>query len=165
MIDSRNAVFSPCRTYRYLLYRKLCDQTSHTVCTFCMLNPSTADETKNDPTVTRCISYAKRWGFSQLIVTNLFALRSTDPKLLYEHADPIGQENNKYILQAAQLSHVFVCAWGVHGALHYRGHNVRALLQSNDIILSCLGTTKDGHPRHPLYLPRHLEYSPWNLIA
>lgn len=143
------AVFDPTRTYRYSLYREWGDPGNKVV--FVMLNPSTADETHLDPTVTRCCGYAKRWGYGAIEVANIFAYRSTDPKGLLAVADPVGEENDQYILAAVEDAALVVAAWGVHGALQDRGRIVRELL-ADRCRLACLGLTKDGHPRHPLYL-------------
>ncbi len=145
------AVFDPTRTYRYSLYREWGDP-SHKAA-FIMLNPSTADETHLDPTVTRCCGYARRWGYGAIEVVNIFAYRSTDPKGLLAVADPVGKENDQYILAAVEDAALVVAAWGVHGALQDRGRIVQDLI-ADRCALTCLGRTKAGHPRHPLYLRR-----------
>lgn len=128
---------------------------------FVMLNPSTATHEVEDPTVRRCIGYAKAWGFGTLHVGNLFALRSTDPQALYSHgAQPVGVENDKHLWDMACLCEYVVCAWGVHGAWMNRGEHVRHLLRDFD--LRYLQLTKAGHPSHPLYLPASLEAQPWS---
>lgn len=116
-----------------------------------MLNPSTADETHLDPTVTRCCGYARRWGYGAIEVVNIFAYRSTDPKGLLAVADPVGEENDQHILAAVEDAALVVAAWGVHGALQDRGRIVQDLI-ADRCALTSLGVTKDGHPRHPLYL-------------
>lgn len=143
------AVFDPTRTYRYSLYREWGDPGNKVV--FVMLNPSTADEVRLDPTVTRCCGYARRWGYGAIEVVNIFAYRSTDPKGLLAVADPVGEENDQYILAAVEDAALVVAAWGVHGALQDRGRIVQELL-ADRCALTSLGVTKDGHPRHPLYL-------------
>lgn len=130
------------------------------VVAFIGLNPSTADEVKNDPTVTRCINYARRWGFQGMFMLNIFALRSTDPRALYRHPDPIGPETNRYLMELVQRREVslVVAAWGNHGALLSRGWNVINLVRNSGVNLYRLGElTKQGQPRHPLYLRRDLE--------
>ncbi len=143
-----SAVFSDCRAYRYTLARKLSENAG--VCVFCMLNPSTADAMKNDPTVRRCVGYAQQWGFGTLAVVNIFALRSTDPKALYDHADPVGPDNDWYLSRAAEAADLFVCAWGTHG--RERGKFVIDMLRDKARLM-CLTRNKDGSPGHPLYLP------------
>jgi hypothetical protein len=122
-------------------------------CVFTMLNPSTATALVLDPTVTRCYRFASSWGFGALEVVNLFAYRSTDPKVLYTSADPIGPRNDDAILAAGEAADLVVAAWGVHAALGGRGASVRAMLAAADLPLHYLKLTKDGHPGHPLYLP------------
>jgi len=118
-----------------------------------MLNPSTADARRDDPTIRRCVGFARRWGFAQLRVVNLFALRATDPRTLRTVRDPrsiIGPRNDAVLRREARSADVIVAAWGAHGALHDRATDVLALLP--DVAWQCLGTTKAGLPRHPLML-------------
>ncbi len=115
-----------------------------------MLNPSTADASQDDPTIRRCIGFAKAWGFGGLIVGNLFALRSTDPKALYSHPEPIGPENDHHLRRIANEAAPVVCAWGTHGALHDRGREVAEMLDDRN--LAALKVTADGSPGHPLYI-------------
>lgn len=146
------AVFSPCRTYRYVLRRPV--GLGGGTCLFVMLNPSTADETVNDPTIRRCMGFARDWGYGLLLVANLFALRSTDPRALYAAEDPVGPENDRHILAAASEAGVVVCAWGNHGAHLDRGRAVASLLKGEGVEARCLGVTGTGQPRHPLYIPK-----------
>lgn len=134
--------------YRYRLNR-IWDKTRLKIL-FLMLNPSTADELKNDPTVARCIAYARAWGYGGLEVANIFALRSTDPELLYTHADPIGIENDQYIKQALIECDKVVAAWGTHGSFKNRGNDVLKMLKARGKVY-CLKKNKDGYPVHPLY--------------
>lgn len=157
---SVGATFSPCRTYRYKLWRIWDRDTPSAV--FIMLNPSTADEMKNDPTVTRCETYARSWKCGGLMVGNIFALRSTDPRALRGHPDPIGPENNQALLDMCAAGGKRVCAWGNHGS--YRGRSGHVLLILGKYKLHCLRVTKMGEPAHPLYLPRDLmptDYTFW----
>jgi hypothetical protein len=147
------AVFSEDRKYRYTLVRKFASGTG--VVNFILLNPSTADETKNDPTVRRCMGYAASWGFETLIVTNIFALRSTDPNALYLEADPVGPDNDRWIMTCAKAAILVVAGWGAHGILNHRSFDLRHSLRSFKV--RCLGKTKDGEPRHPLYLPANAQ--------
>jgi len=157
----RGATFSPCRRYRYRLWRKWNYGRN---CLFIMLNPSTADETANDPTVERCQRRAASMGFSSLTVTNLFALRSTDPKALYEEykrgGNPIGPDNDRTILKAADDADLIICAWGTHGHISGRGTDVLIMLRANGFRPYALKLTSDGTPAHPLYLPYSLQPEP-----
>jgi hypothetical protein len=141
------AIFSPDGVYRYALHRHIgAGRGSFVVIG---LNPSTADETKDDPTIRRCMSFAKREGKSRLVMLNLFAFRATDPGYMKLSLDPIGPENDAVIAHYATLPDVIiVAAWGVHGHFRNRATEVGRELP----VLVCFGQTKDGHPRHPLYL-------------
>jgi hypothetical protein len=119
-----------------------------------MLNPSTATESVLDPTVRRCMGFSRQWGCGGLRVVNLFALRATDPKQLKEAQDPVGPENDKCIKAAVASAELVVCAWGTHGKLLGRGAAVQKLLAYRH--LHHLGLTKEGHPKHPLYLKKDL---------
>ena len=154
----RWAEFSDDMVYRYrliidwaeLLFRQPDAERSRIL--FLMCNPSTADEMKNDPTVERCERRARNGMFSSVEVCNLFALRSTNPKALYSHADPEGPENLKCIRQAVKEAQMVVCAWGVHGALGDAEKRMLQMLGEMGVKAFTLGLTKDGHPRHPLYV-------------
>ena len=149
-----DAQFSPCRTWRYTLTRQWAD--GGTVC-FVGLNPSTADEATLDPTCRRCVGFAKAWGFGTYVMTNIFAYRSTDLKALLAADDPVGPENDVAIRRVAFDAGLVVAAWGVHGALNERGAQVTKMLQEIGVAVFCLGTTKAGHPKHPLYLPKSVK--------
>jgi hypothetical protein len=142
-----NAYLSPCRTWRYSLTRDVAPLTGDGTCTFIGLNPSTADETKNDPTIRRCIDFARRWGFARLKMLNLYAYRATDPRELRDVWDPVGPYNDHTIALVVGGSDLIVCAWGVHAAPE-RAAAVLGLIAAPH----CLGVTKDGAPRHPLYV-------------
>ena len=148
------AVFSQCRTYRYLLWRVWDMSTYPTV--FIMLNPSTATEQKLDPTVRRCVYFAKKWGCGGLIVANAFALRATDPKVLRLMHEPVGPHNDQYLTMLAENFPIIVAAWGVHCRIRGRAQVVRDLVSAHTK-LHCLGLTKDGDPCHPLYLRNDLK--------
>lgn len=120
---------------------------------FLMLNPSTATEMQNDPTVGRCEQRARRLGFGSFEVTNIFAWRATDPRNMRAADDPVGTQNDAAILQGAARSARIIAAWGVHGAHQGRGVAVAALLRAQNHALFHLGLSKAGHPKHPLYLP------------
>ena len=152
------AIFSPCDEYRYSLmrsWRGLWDEEKTVL--FVMLNPSTADENLLDPTVRRCVGYADDWGYNKLFVGNLFALRSTDPKKLYDHPAPIGPFNDEWLRRMHEQSDLTICAWGVHGRHRGRADAVRELLGDVHI----LKLTKDGLPCHPLYLKKDLKPKEW----
>lgn len=121
------------------------------------LNPSTADETSDDPTVRRCIAFARAWGFDALCMTNLFAYRATDPHDMKQATEPIGEENDATLRTMARRAGVVVAAWGTHGTHLGRDRAVRAALSS----LHCLRLTKHGSPAHPLYLPASLRPQRW----
>jgi len=155
-----SAIFSPCRTWRYALTREWespLGDGEELSCLFVCLNPSTADEIDDDPTVRRCIGYAKAWGYSKLTVCNIFALRSTDPKALYTHADPVGPENLAHIAREAVRHELIVAAWGNHGELRGQGVTVRNLLEVLAESVHVLGLNLDGQPKHPLYLRADIE--------
>jgi hypothetical protein len=147
------AFLSPDGIYRYALGRDISMFGGRDV-NFIMLNPSTADAAADDPTIRRCIAFAKAWGFHRLVVTNLFAFRATDPGELLATADPIGPLTDSMIVDFAKAAELVVAAWGVHGIHRGRAAEVLALLGRAGVRLQCLGTTRDGHPRHPLYLRR-----------
>jgi hypothetical protein len=153
------ADFSPCRKFRYTLWRIWGKQPP---LMFCCLNPSTADEVNNDPTVERCERRARMWGYGGLLVTNIFALRSTDPKALYECDDPIGPENDAAIPACAKQAGMVICAWGSHGQYLGRGNQVRTMLESEGIALHYLKLSANtGMPGHPLYIGMAVEPKLW----
>jgi hypothetical protein len=141
------ALFSPCGAYRYRLSRAWADGPT---AAFVMLNPSTADATKDDPTIRRCIGFAKREGCGGLVVVNIFAFRATSPADMRAADDPIGPDNDEHIMDAlVDADGPVVAAWGSLGSYRGRDHDVRLL---TDVPLWCLGLTKAGAPRHPLYV-------------
>jgi hypothetical protein len=152
--SAAGAAFSACRRWRYLLWR--CWDASKPVANFLMLNPSTADEHKLDPSCTRARNYAERWGYGAVMITNIFAWRSTDPKGLLHAENPIGRGNDAVIVQAAKQAKLVVCSWGNHGAHVDRSESVLRLLRKNLIRLHALRVNSAGHPTHPLYLPSSL---------
>ena len=166
------AVFSDDRVYRFELRRRV-DMTSEKLVTFVMLNPSTADEFSDDPTIRRCIDFARRWGFGRLTVVNLFPFRATDPKQLRtEHCDALerasGDErwntqrrNWLHVEQAAAEADRVVLAWGAHGDLLNAGRVIRKQLNDAGHDLYVLGLTRGGQPKHPLYVAA--ETGPWVL--
>lgn len=159
LLDTTGARFSVCGKYRYLLWRDW-DVTKPAL-TFVMLNPSTADEVKNDPTVERCQRRAIAGGYGRLQVANIFALRSTDPGALYADKDPIGPDNDDAIRNAVKAHGTVICAWGRHGNLYGRGSKVLELLRDAFVMPHYLVLNKDGTPKHPLYVGYNVEQKPW----
>lgn len=153
------ATYDAAHVYRYRISRVW--DPGRPRCVFVMLNPSTATAHVLDPTVTRCVKFARAWGCGALEVVNIFALRSTDPQGLYGHPDPVGPGNDRAILAAAGAAGLVVAAWGVHGELGGRAAHVRVLLDDAGVALHHLRLTKDGHPGHPLYLPGDSTPQPW----
>lgn len=162
------AIFSPCRTWRYSLTREWEKDRGRLV--VIGLNPSTADETQDDPTIRRCIGYAKRWHYGALLMLNLFAFRATDPRDMKAAADPVGPDNDEFLTVCTVGEPTVLCAWGAHGAFRDRGLAVVQALTLGTRErgvgaprnLFVLGTTKAGQPKHPLYLRADLEPRPWS---
>jgi hypothetical protein len=146
-----SAIISACGQYRYMLSRPGDMTATRGLALFIMLNPSTADSELDDPTIRRCRGFAQTWGCNGIQVLNLYALRSTDPDALWEHADPVGPENDAWLSRLALAADEVVCAWGVN-AQPARAREVSAMLAEHGVRLKCLGTTKSGAPRHPLYV-------------
>lgn len=156
------AVYSDCERYRYLLTR-VWDPAGRKAL-FIMLNPSTATEVQNDPTVERCERRARTLGFGAFRVTNIFAWRDTDPKAMRAAADPIGPENDVSILESCTWADQIICAWGTHGAHLDRGPRVETLLRGTGLPLYHLGLSIAGHPKHPLYIAYTEQPRPWDNI-
>jgi len=144
------AVYSPCEAYRYLLTRVWVQDGRKAL--FVMLNPSTATEYQNDPTVERCERRARALGFGAFRVCNIFAFRATDPRVMRARSDPVGQGNDAAILESCAWADRIICAWGAHGAHLGRGPEVERLLRETGKPLFHLGLTRNGHPKHPLYI-------------
>lgn len=147
--------------YRYQLTRHWAVSENPSMLTVVMLNPSIADATLDDPTIRRCIGLAKVAGAEGLRVVNLFALRSTDPRALANANDPVGPMNDEHILAAARESIRMVAAWSAHPFAVRRANVVYEMLRTANVSLECWGTTKDGHPRHPLYVRNSTPLQPW----
>lgn len=152
----RWADLSVCREYRYALWREWAGCKGYVL--FICLNPSTADESKDDPTSKRCIAFAKAWGYSGMCIANLFAYRATNPMDMKLAPDPVGPDNDHFLRTWASQSQLVVAAWGAHGSFKGRDKHVKHMLGH----MSCLHVTKDGHPGHPLYLPAALKPVRWN---
>lgn len=154
------AVYSDCERYRYVLTRVW--DAGGTRALFVMLNPSTATELQNDPTVERCERRARTLEFGAFRVCNIFAWRETDPKKMRAAVDPVGSENDSAILDSSRWADTIVCAWGSHGAHLTRGPAVERLLRQTGRPLHHLGLTKHGHPRHPLYIAYTAQPQLWD---
>ena len=154
MIDLETTQFSDCRKYRYTLRRDF--PTGINKVAFVMLNPSVADATLDDPTTRRAVGFAQHFYCKKYLAVNLFALRSTDPKNLKEVDYPIGPENDEYLLAAADWADEMIVAWGAGGAYMERAKAVIELLSHRR--LWCLGRTKHGYPRFPLYLAKNTQF-------
>lgn len=144
---NRETQFSPCRTYRYTLWRQW-DKDNPTYAMFIGLNPSTADEVKDDPTIRRCIGFARAWGYGALCMTNAFAFRATKPDAMKAFSQPVGADNDKWIVEMSKNAGIVIAAWGEHGDYQGRAADVLRLVSR----VHCLGATKHGHPKHPLYV-------------
>ncbi len=142
----RGATFSPCRRYRYALWRTW-NAAGGTIL-FIGLNPSTADEQRDDPTIRRAIGFARRWGYGGVTFCNLFAWRATEPARLKEAAKPFGPHNLRSVMRLAGRADRVVAAWGNHGS--YQDGDAKIISRLGE--LHCLGVTQLGQPRHPLYV-------------
>ncbi|MEP7383607.1 MAG: DUF1643 domain-containing protein [Gemmatimonadota bacterium] len=151
------AHFSRCGRYRYALWRTW--DASLPSCCFIALNPSTADATRDDPTMRRCMAFARLWGFGGMAVGNIFAYRATRPADMKAEPRPIGRANDRWLQRLAGGSPLVVAAWGSHGAWLGRDRHVLQLLGS----LECLGVTASGAPRHPLYVRGDTPRRPYRL--
>jgi hypothetical protein len=153
-----SAVISADGLYRYNLTRTWAPGP---LVAFCLINPSTADAENPDPTLTRGIGFATRWGFGSLIYVNEFAYRSTDRLVLPKVTDPIGPENDHHVLAAAKACDLFIVAWGADGGLNNRDRAVLDLVRGAGVVPHCLRVTKYGYPEHLLYLPGNLKPQPY----
>ena len=152
----KKAIISKDKIYRYKLSRTW-DSTKPTIL-FIGLNPSIADENIDDPTITRCINFAKDWGYGTLLIANLFAFRSTYPKDIYLIDDPIGKDNDHYLLECVTQSDLIVACWGNNGTYMNREKVITELVPN----LYCLQKNKNGTPHHPLRPPRNIHPLPFN---
>ena len=148
------AFFSDCRKYRYALWRMWNEHMP--IAMIIGLNPSTADQTRNDPTITRCINFSRSWGYGGVCVTNLFGFRATAPTELKAHHEPIGKENDAWIHEMAKRAEITVAAWGNHGKFLNRSLEILPSLDQ----LHCIKMNKSGEPGHPLYLKAELKPVP-----
>ena len=153
----KNALLSADRKYRYFLKRQWADGDNFV--NFVLLNPSTADEKIDDPTIRRCINFAKNWGYNGIYVTNLFAFRTKSPNILKKSKNPVGNKNNYFLEKISRESKLIIVAWGNHGSFLNRDKEVLSLLSN----IYCLDTTKLGNPKHPLYVKGDIEISPYKI--
>lgn len=151
--------WSPDKLYRYALWRLWSNIAAPRYVLWVMLNPSTADETQDDPTIRRCVQFSKDWGYDGLCVCNLFAFRATDPADMKAAADPVGDDNDYWIARVSTDAALIVAAWGEHGIWQNRERAVRLLLPN----LHFLSLNKSGQPAHPLYLGGKLTPKPFKL--
>jgi len=155
------ATLSECGQYRYDLVRSW-DEDKNYVC-FVMLNPSTADAKKDDPTIRRCIGYAQLWGYGGLVVVNLFAYRATDPGeiRLMDYNRAVGPDNDAFIKLWTRTCPMVVAAWGAFGRKRNRDLTVMKMLNKYQVKVHCLGLTEGQDPKHPLYLSKDLKPTPY----
>ena len=160
----RETIFSPCRKYRYTLWREWgCDlfegdgvNRDRGFVQFIGLNPSTADETKDDPTIRRCIGFSRDWGYGAMVMTNIFAFRATDPEMMKACDSPetpdLSLENRHHIMNLAREAGIVIAAWGKHGKHMGLGADTLLCFKQNGLKIHHLGLNGDGTPKHPLYL-------------
>ena len=151
LLVNKNATFSDCRKYRYALSRTWNGKKKTIL--FIGLNPSTANEKIDDPTIRRCINYAQNWGYGSLLMVNLFSYRSTLPSELKNVKNPIGNDNDLQIIELSKKADIAVAAWGNEGTLLNRDKEVKKILPN----LMCLKINKSGQPSHPLYQKKDLK--------
>ena len=159
LLSKSTAIYSDCERYRYALTREWDAAGKRAL--FIMLNPSTATELQNDPTVERCERRARALGFGAFRVTNIFAWRDTDPRKMRAADEPVGPANDATILDGVAWGDTVIAAWGTHGVHLGRGPQVAALLRQTSQPLYVLGLTKEGHPKHPLYIKYSQQPALW----
>jgi hypothetical protein len=152
---TKSAVISDCSKYRYELIRVW--DSSKPMVLFIMLNPSTADANTDDPTIRRCINFANGWGYGGIIVCNLFAYRSSNPKELIKAIDPFGDKNMLFLQKNIGYVDKVVCAWGNKPIVKKLIDNEFSILDITKSKLYYLELSKDGTPKHPLYLKSELK--------
>ena len=166
------AVFSEDRKYRYLLRRKYVGEKpmfptenhGKTIC-WVMLNPSTADEKVNDPTIAKCLTTSRAWGYHDVTIVNIFAYRATKPsnmmKFAKEGGDPIGPLNRRFLREEILSADTVICAWGAGGSFQGREADIIKGLGKTGTKAWCLGFTKEKAPRHPLYVSKKEKLYPF----
>jgi hypothetical protein len=160
-----SAIISDCERYRYRLDRDL--ERAGKTAAFIMVNPSTADMTKDDATIRKLIGFSDRLGFGKFIVGNLFAYRATDVKALATAHDPIGPDNDAWLGRIFVDADIHIVAWGPvaklpRGLMRRRWQDINRMARMAGVPLHCLGTAQDGHPRHPLMLAYSAALQPWD---
>ena len=149
-----DAKLSDCRKCRYALWRTWDDSKPYVM--IVGLNPSTADEATDDPTLTKCIKFAKYWGYGGVCMANLFAFRATEPSDMMASSDPVGLENDSWLSKLSKDAGIVVAAWGNDGSHLCRSSAMKAMLPN----LHCIKMNKSGEPAHPLYLRSSLVPTP-----
>lgn len=165
-VVTNSAIISDCEKYRYSLTRTWNDDKPKVL--FIMLNPSTADANKDDRTISRCIGFAKDWGYGGIYVVNLFALRATNPKDLLKASFFVGVENEKWIRRMTSISDLVVCAWGNNSIVNKLKKRLDYTFKPLSWInkpLHYLELSKDGTPKHPLYLLKDLKPKSFEISA
>lgn len=155
------AIFSLDKKYRYLLSRKW---SNDGVCTFILLNPSTADAFKLDPTVTRAYKFAKRLGYGELVILNVFAIRGSNPKIILSDENPIGELNNKYIKNYIKKSDIIILGWGNYGKYYNRSEYILNLLKMHKNNVFVIDINKNGEPKHILYTKNSSKFKKYNIL-
>lgn len=159
------AIISGCGQYRYTLDREF--GSAAPVLLWVMLNPSKADAEKDDPTIRKCIGFTGRLGYERLRVVNLFAWRATNPNDLADPVDPVGPENERHLARSITYADRVIVAWGAHQIPGFRQQKIGQVARVLEIMghrrLECLGTSKDGSPRHPLMLPYATQLKRWEV--
>jgi hypothetical protein len=177
---ARRYAFSPCRSWRYLLGDDLPPRSgalfddgmgdmqaalaNRFTVAFLMLNPSTADETQNDPTIRRVIGFSYAWGYRRWLVGNIFAWRDTSPAAMKLVDDPVGPDNDEHLRAICREADLVVCAWGNHGTHRNRAADVVDLIRSTGKRPHVLRLNEAGarQPEHPLYMPADTKPQPWS---
>lgn len=152
-----DAKLSACRKYRFALWRTWDEEKPYVM--IIGLNPSTADETEGDPTITRCINFAKSWGYGGVCMVNLFAYRATAPSDMMASTDPVGAGNDIWLSKLAKDAGIVVAAWGNDGSYLGRSSEIKNILPN----LHCIRMNKSGEPAHPLYLKSELKPVPMSI--
>lgn len=155
------AIFSFDKKYRYTLGRKW---SNNGICLFILLNPSTADAFKLDPTITRAYNLSKRLGYGELIILNIFAIRGSNPDIIKDVADPVGTLNNYYIKKTVKKSDLIILGWGNHGKINNRSSEIINIINKIGKEYHVLDINKSGEPKHPLYTKSDIKLKKFNIL-